>query len=80
MKVKCNGCGYVGEEKEFPTDRDFFQQKFISGCPKCENWQSPGNASLRMMPGQKHPFEYVRDVPRNDDPTMRVFQDASEAS
>jgi len=80
MNVKCNKCGYVGDKNEFPKDYDFCQQEFIKACPKCDNRQSPGDASLRMMPGQEHPFEYVRDVPKSDDPATRVFHDAGEAS
>lgn len=79
-KVKCNGCGYIGDESEFPKGRDFFQNQFISGCPKCNNCQSPGGASLRMMPGQKHPFEFVKTIGKSDNPAIRVFQDANEAS
>jgi len=61
MKVKCNKCGYIGNEKEFPKDRDFLQVPFVKKCPKCDNLQSPGGASMRMMPGEKHPFEEVSD-------------------
>lgn len=79
MKVKCNQCGYIGDEGEFPKGRDFFQFKYIAGCPKCDNRQNPGDASMRMMPGQKHPFEYVRqDAP--DDPLLKTLHQAQEAS
>jgi hypothetical protein len=61
MIVKCNSCGYVGEESEFPKGNDFFQHVYISGCPKCDNRQSPGDASMRMFGGQR-PFEYLRDT------------------
>ncbi len=60
MKVKCNGCDYVGEQSEFRTGRDFFQNSYIAGCPKCDNHQSPGDASMRMF-GGKRPFEFVRE-------------------
>jgi hypothetical protein len=61
MIVKCNKCGYVGDETEFPKGRDFFQNPYISKCPKdCGNRQSPGDASMRMFGGTR-PFEYVRD-------------------
>jgi hypothetical protein len=80
MKVQCNRCGYVAEESEFPTGRDFFQKPYIKSCPKkCGNTQNPGDASLRMMPGMEHPFSYIRaDVSK----TVRdkVFHEASEAS
>lgn len=80
-KVKCNKCEYVGSESEFPKDRDFLQVPFIAKCPKCDNWQSPGGASMRMMPGNKHPFEYVRDEPpKNAAPIETVLHDAGEAS
>lgn len=78
MKVKCNKCNYVGEESEFPTGNDFFQKKFIRGCPKCDNRQSPGDASMRMFGGER-PFAYVREeapVPYID----KVLHNASEAS
>ncbi len=60
MKVKCNGCGYVGEESEFPHGRDFFQFSFVAGCPKCGNRQNPGDASIRGIGGRR-PFEFVRE-------------------
>lgn len=82
MKVKCNKCGYIGDESEFPKGRDFFQFTFISGCPKkCGNSQSPGSASLRMMPSdEKRPFEYVRSEPKNKTPLGKVLHQADEAS
>jgi len=80
MKVKCNRCGYVGDESEFPTNRDFFQKRFIASCPKgCGNRQSPGDASLRMMPGMETPFSYVRSS-APDDPLAATFHRANEAS
>jgi len=60
MKVKCNKCNYVGDESKFPKDRDFFQKPYIASCPKCDNCQSPGDASMRMF-GGKRPFSYVRE-------------------
>ena len=79
-KVKCNKCGYIGDEAEFPKGRDFLQKTFIKSCPrKCGNVQTEGDASLRMMPGQQHPFVYVRpEAP--DHPAAQVIHDASEAS
>ena len=78
MKVKCNKCGHIGEEAEFPKGRDFFQNAFISGCLKCDNHQNPGDASMRMFGGER-PFEYIRD----DTPRTvfdKVMCDASECS
>jgi len=82
QQIKCNKCGYVGNEDEFPTGRDFFQKVFIKHCPVegCTNRQSPGDASLRMMPGQVHPFEYVRPEALSDDPFVQVLHNAAEAS
>lgn len=61
MKVKCNKCGYVGDESEFPKERDFFQHDFIARCANkaCDNRQNPGDASLRMFGGER-PFVYIR--------------------
>ena len=61
MDVKCSKCGFVGDESEFPKRRDFFQNKYISGCPECDNRQSPGDASMRMFGGER-PFVYVRQA------------------
>ena len=82
MNVKCNKCGYIGDESEFPTGRDFFQQPFIRACANkdCDNRQSPGDASMRMMPGIAHPFEYVRGQVVTDDPLTQVLHNAAEAS
>jgi hypothetical protein len=60
MKVKCNKCGYIGEASEFPNGRDFLQQTYVAACPKCDNRQNPGDASMRMFGGER-PFVYVRD-------------------
>ena len=82
MKIKCNKCGYIGDESEFPKGRDFFQHTFISGCPKkCGNSQSPDSASLRMMQSdEKRPFEYVRSEPKNETTLGKVLHKADEAS
>jgi hypothetical protein len=80
VKVKCNGCGYIGEESEFPKGRDFFQQPYVRACPKCDNRQTPGDASMRMMPGMTHPFEYVRGGPLSSDPVSLVLHNKSEAA
>jgi len=62
MKIKCNKCGHVGEEVEFPKGYDFFQKPYISGCPKCDNRQNPGDASMRMFGGRR-PFERIEEHP-----------------
>jgi len=82
MKVKCNKCGYIGDESEFPKGRDFFQFSYISGCPKkCGNHQSAGDASMRMMPSdEKRPFEYIRDDMKDNTLLGKVLHKASEAS
>jgi len=83
MKIKCNKCGYIGEESEFPEGRDFFQSLYIARCAnsECDNRQSSGNASMRMMSGIEHPFEYVREhLPAISDPLDIVLFNASEAS
>lgn len=77
--VKCNKCGHVGLESEFPIGNDLFQNKYIAGCPKCDNMQSPGNASMRMFGGQR-PFEYVRPTPATNDPLTTTLHRADEAS
>jgi predicted nucleic-acid-binding Zn-ribbon protein len=85
MKVKCNKCGYIGDESEFPKGRDFFQHSYIAKCPKCDNYQTPGDASMRMFGGDR-PFEFVR-VPEPPiagsetiDALPAVLHRASEAS
>ena len=78
MKVKCNKCGYIGKVEEFPKERDFFQHWFVAHCPKCDNWQSPGDASMRMF-GGKRPFEFIRGA-EPDDPKGTTFHRANEAS
>lgn len=78
MKVKCNKCGYVGDESEFKKGRDFFQNKFIAGCPKCDNRQSPGDASMRAFGGER-PFVFIREQ-EPADPMGKVFHRADEAS
>lgn len=60
MKIKCNKCGHIGDESEFPKGRDFVQKPYIAKCPKCDNRQSPGDASMRMF-GGKRPFERVEE-------------------
>jgi len=84
--IKCNGCGYVGQESEFPKDRDFFQHSFISGCPKCDNRQNPGDASFRMFGGQR-PFVFVDRSPEPEatgatppETLPTIMHRASEAS
>ena len=60
MKIKCNKCGYIGDISEFPKGNDFLQQTYIAACPKCDNRQSPGGASMRMF-DNKRPFERVNE-------------------
>jgi len=80
QKVKCSRCGYVGHESEFPKGRDFFQNAYISGCPKkCGNTQNPGDASMRMFGGER-PFVFVTMPTPKDDPLSQVVHNASEAS
>lgn len=81
-QIKCNKCGYIGDESEFPTGRDFFQNSFISHYPRtdCTNRQNPGDASMRMMPGVKHPFTYLRKPTTTLDPLAKTLHNASEAS
>lgn len=81
-RVKCNKCGYVGDESEFPKGRDFFQNSYIAGCAnlECDNRQNPADASMRMMPGVKHPFEFIRPKPSIDDPLATVLHQTKEAS
>ena len=81
MNVKCNKCGYVGDESEFPKGRDFFQDSYIKSCPKrCGNGQSPGAASMRMMGGER-PFVFVRDaMPKGTDALDITLHRAAEAS
>lgn len=62
MKIKCNKCGHVGELEEFPQGNDFFQNRYVAACPKCDNRQSPGDASMRMF-GGKRPFERAEETP-----------------
>jgi predicted nucleic-acid-binding Zn-ribbon protein len=79
-KVKCNKCGYIGDISEFPKGRDFFQNSYIAECPKCDNRQNPGDASMRMFGGER-PFSFVRPgLTDNAPPAVRVMHDADEAS
>ena len=78
MNIKCNKCGHVGPESEFPKGRDFFQNAYVSGCPRCDNHQSPGDASMRMFGGQR-PFEFVRGEEPGD-VLGKVQHRAEEAS
>jgi len=81
MKVKCNKCGYIGDKSEFPKGNDFFQKAYIKSCPKeCGNHQTPGDASLRMMPGVCHPFSYIRPELKDKTALNITLHEASEAS
>jgi len=79
MKIKCNKCGYIGDEKEFLKGRDFFQNEYIKGSPKCSNSQNPGDASMRMFGGER-PFTYIREKERTGSPLGKVLHDSNEAS
>ena len=61
MNVKCNKCNYVADEAEFPKGNDFFQNSYIAACPKCDNRQSPGDASMRAFGGDR-PFVFLRNA------------------
>jgi hypothetical protein len=78
MKVKCNKCGHVGDEGEFKKGRDFFQNQYVSGCPKCDNRQSPGGGSMRAFGGER-PFVYLREN-LGVDAASEVRHRATEAS
>ena len=84
-RVKCNKCGYVGQSSEFPKGNDFFQNTYISKCPKCDNGQSPGDASMRMFGGER-PFIFLRGPePEPQDSSLQgmlpiVLHRADEAS
>lgn len=79
MTVKCNKCSYIGDENEFQKGRDFFQHQFISGCPKCDNFQSPGNSSMRGFGGER-PFVYLREKNPDNSPLETTLHRISEAS
>lgn len=79
MNVKCSKCGYVGPESEFPKGNDFFQNSFIAACPQCDNRQSPGEASMRGLGGER-PFVFVRDAPPAADIVGVVMHNSGEAS
>jgi NAD-dependent SIR2 family protein deacetylase len=83
--VKCNKCGHTAPEDDFPKARDFLQAIYIAECPKCDNHQSPGNASIRMFDGDR-PFVFVRELeikvsgPEVHDALPTVMHRATEAS
>ena len=87
MNVKCNKCGHIAAESEFPKERDLFQKSYIASCPnpECDNRQTPGDASFRMF-GGKRPFEYVRAPEpevtgdKMEDGVAAVFYRSHEAS
>ena len=78
LKIKCSKCGHVGDKAEFPVGRDFFQKEYIAACPKCDNRQSPGDASMRMFGGNR-PFSYVRPGEIGE-PLSDTLHRAGEAS
>lgn len=59
-QVKCNKCGYIAPESEFPKGNDFFQNSYVKSCPKCDNNQNPGDATMRAF-DNKRPFVYIRE-------------------
>ena len=63
-QVKCSKCDFIGDESDFKHGRDFFQNAYISGCPKCDNRQNPGDASMRMFGGER-PFVFLRSLEPN---------------
>ena len=78
MDIKCNKCGHIGDASEFPKGRDFFSKEYVAGCPKCDNRQNPGDASMRMFGGSR-PFETVRpDASRTA--LEKVLHDADNAA
>jgi predicted nucleic-acid-binding Zn-ribbon protein len=79
MNVKCNKCGHTAPEDNFPKGRDFFQNLYIADCPKCDNHQSPGDASMRMFGGLR-PFQYVREAPPVGNVVATVIHNAEQAS
>ena len=79
MKIKCNKCGHIGEESEFPKGNDFFQNTYIASCPKCDNRQSPGNASMRGFGGRR-PFEFADAKPPSANVVEEVIKRMNEAS
>ena len=79
-QVKCSKCGYISSVSEFKMGRDFFQNPYIAGCPKCKNWQAPGDASMRAFGGER-PFIFVDwQEPKNADVVATVMHRAEEAS
>lgn len=78
-KVQCGKCGFIGGVEEFPKGYDFFQHPYISGCPKCDNRQSPGDASMRMFGGSR-PFSFVDAGPEPSDPLEKTLHRAAGAS
>ena len=80
MRIKCNKCGYIGDSIEFPKGYDFAQKPFVKSCPKkCGNFQTPGDASMRMFGGDR-PFVFVRENLLITDPLDKVLFAAGEAS
>ena len=77
--VRCNKCGHVADESEFPKGRDFFQHEYIRSCPRggCGNRQSPGLASMRMLDDER-PFVYLREGTAPDAEPLTVLLHRSE--
>ena len=76
--IRCNKCGFTGDDETFRWGTDFFQRPFVKGCPQCDNRQNPGDASMRMFGGDR-PFTFIRDIePENT--LEEAILAASEAS
>lgn len=78
-RVRCNKCGFVGADAEFRHGNDFFQNRYVSGCPKCDNRQSPGDAAMRAFGGER-PFSFVDDDAEPSDPLEKVLRRSGAAS
>ena len=87
-QVRCNKCGYVGSESEFWKGRDFSQNQYVATCAnkKCDNRQSPGDASFRMFSAinpqaqSLRPFVFVDRHEPEEDALSRVLHASKEAS
>ena len=61
--VTCGKCGFSADSAVFQHGLDFFQKPFIAACPKCDNRNSPGQASMNMFAGTPRPFKMERYDP-----------------
>ena len=79
-KIKCNKCGYIGDQSEFPKGLDFVQKEYIKSCSKCDNKQSPGDASMRMFySDNERPFIFVDSIEIKD-PLLETLRRSEQAS